>query len=322
MEQENNIGTMLITGNGFDLNLGMKTGYKDFFHKMKTIGFWDKYKNNRLLSYIYEKGAKECWYSFEEIIKDYAVKISEISKPIINDCNVAITLLKDELCKFIDDASPIYGEYHAAAKILCALFGCDGPGAKAWNENIENRYDGFIEKFNLPKFRFVTFNYSDPNLWLMRYVKNFVTKPFTENISNMAEYVYNIHGKLKENIVFGTDEDDRIPRELCFLRKCHYLENNTKSKFYRDLCSSKRIVIFGHSVHGIDFEYYERFFKGKKHLSDIYILGYSRESLNEIKRGLELKGISLPANYIIADVYNKVFSNLCDIINKEQSLMY
>ena len=53
MEQENYIGTMLITGNGFDLNLGMKTGYKDFFYKMVDIGFWDKYKNNRLLSYIY-----------------------------------------------------------------------------------------------------------------------------------------------------------------------------------------------------------------------------------------------------------------------------
>lgn len=31
MAKDNHIGTMLITGNGFDLNLGMKTGYKDFF---------------------------------------------------------------------------------------------------------------------------------------------------------------------------------------------------------------------------------------------------------------------------------------------------
>lgn len=321
MAQENYMGTMLITGNGFDLNLGMKTGYKDFFYQMEAIGFWERYKNNRLLSYIYAKGAKECWYSFEEIIKDYAIKNSEISKPIINDCNVALTLLKDELCKFIGNARPIYGIYHAASKILCALFGCDGLGAKAWNENIQNRYDEFIEKFNLPKFRFVTFNYTDPNLWLMRIIKIFVAKPLTENISNMAEYVYNIHGKLGENIVFGTDEDYRVPRDLWFLRKCHYLGNNTKSKFYRDLCSSKRIVIFGHSVHRIDFEYYEKFFKNSDHVSNIYILGYSDESLNEIKKGLKIKGIFLPANYIIADVYNKEFCNLCDIINKEQSLM-
>lgn len=62
MTKDNYIGTMLITGNGFDLDLGMKTGYKEFFYQMKSIGFWDSHKDNKLLSYIYEKGAKECWY--------------------------------------------------------------------------------------------------------------------------------------------------------------------------------------------------------------------------------------------------------------------
>lgn len=31
MTGANYFGTMLITGNGFDLNLKMKTSYKDFF---------------------------------------------------------------------------------------------------------------------------------------------------------------------------------------------------------------------------------------------------------------------------------------------------
>ncbi len=319
MTNDNNVNTMLITGNGFDLNLGMKTGYKDFFYQLESSGFWDRYKKNLLLSYIHEKGAKKYWYSFEEIIKDFIIKNAEHTKLIINDCNAAFPLLKNELCKFIGKACPIYGRYQAASKILCALFGCDGSGAVTWNEKIRNRYDEFTERYNLPKFRFVTFNYTDPNLLLMRIIKMWVSKPLVENISSMSEYVYNIHGKLGEDIVFGTDEDDRIPRELFFLRKCHYLEKNTKSRFYQDLCSSKRIVIFGHSVHGIDFEYYEKFFKVKNHVSDIYILGYSRESLNEIKKGLELKGIFLSAKYIIADVYGDDFNSLCDLINNEQS---
>lgn len=319
MTKENHIGTMLITGNGFDLNLGMKTEYKDFFDLMESMGFWDRYKDNRLLSYIYEKGAKDCWYSFEEIIKDFAIKNSEHSNQIINDCKTALTLLKDELCKFIGNARPIYGNYSAASKILCALFGCDGSGAVAWNERIRNRYDDFTDRFYLPKFKFITFNYTDPSLWLMRIIKNFVAKPLVENISSMSERVYNIHGKLEENIVFGTDEDERIPRELLFLRKCHYLERNTKSRFYQDLCNSKRIVIFGHSVHGIDFEYYEKFFKDKNNTSNIYILSYSKKSLNEIEKGLKQKGIMLPIKYIITNVYDTGFCNLCDIINKEQS---
>ena len=176
-----------------------------------------------------------------------------------------------------------------------------------------------IIPFLWPKFKFITFNYTDPSLWLMRIIKNFVAKPLVENISSMSERVYNIHGKLEENIVFGTDEDERIPRELLFLRKCHYLERNTKSRFYQDLCNSKRIVIFGHSVHGIDFEYYEKFFKDKNNTSDIYILSYSKKSLNEIEKGLKQKGIMLPIKYIITNVYDTGFCNLCDIINKEQS---
>ena len=319
MAKDNHIGTMLITGNGFDLNLGMKTGYKDFFYLMESIGFWDKYKENRLLSYIYQKGAKEYWYSFEDVIKDFAIRSTGHSELIVNDCKTALTLLKVELCKFIDKARPIYDHYSAAAKILCALFGCDGSGAVAWNENLRNRYDDFTERYNLPKFKFVTFNYTNPNLWLMRIIKMFVEKPLVENISSMSEYVYNIHGNLEGNIVFGTDEDYRIPKELLFLQKSNYLEKNTKSRFYQDLCNSKRIVIFGHSIHGIDFEYYERFFKDKDNIRDIYILDYSKESLNEIKKCLELKDIFLSAKYIITDVYNNDFSNLCDIINKEQS---
>lgn len=50
MTKDNHIGTMLITGNGFDLE--METGYKEFFYQVKSIGFWDSYKDNRLISYI------------------------------------------------------------------------------------------------------------------------------------------------------------------------------------------------------------------------------------------------------------------------------
>ncbi len=318
MTENAHISTMLITGNGFDLNLGMKTGYKDFFYQLETLDFWNRHKENLLLSYIHEKGAKEYWYSFEEIIKEFVIKNAEYVDFIIKDCVESLALLKVELCKFIGNARPIYGRYNAASKITCALFGCDGTGAVDWNKKLRNRYDKFTERYKLPQFRFVTFNYTDPSLWLMRIIKMFVTKPLNENVSSMSEYIYNIHGKLGDNIVFGTDEDDRIPWKLSFVQKSHYLEEDTKAKFYRDLCTSKRIVIFGHSVHGIDFEYYKKFLSDKHHTNDIYILGYSRESLDEIKNGLKLKGAYLPVNYIIADVYNEDFCNLCNIVNREQ----
>ena len=69
----------------------------------------------------------------------------------------------------------------------------------------------------------------------------------------------------------------------------------------------------------IDFEYYEEFFKNKGLANEIYILSHTQESLDEIKKGLELKGVSVRAKYIIADLYNNDFVSLCDEINKEQS---
>lgn len=393
MIKENSIGTMLIIGNGFDLNLGMKTSYKSFFEEMEAMGFWTYYKNNPLIAYIYEKGIKENWYSFEDIIKEFALESTEsvnivfcnkmietikqihhfedgvlpkISnygclkdiipsivdlikeckkydfinpkllssiKPVCakivkernfyidsvrENCIAAISLLKKGLVEFLLKAHPV-NEYHASLKILCALLGCDGRGFKSWEENLKNKYNSIEDLFYLPKYRFVSFNYTDTIKWVMRTIKVGASKALEEDITSISKSIYNIHGKLDDNIAFGTDEDDNIPKELWCLRKCSYLGKNTKAIFYEDLCNSKRIVIFGHSINGIDFEYYEEFFKNKGLANEIYILSHTQESLDEIKKGLELKGVSVRAKYIIANLYNNDFVSLCDEINKEQS---
>lgn len=67
-------GTSLIIGNGFDLNLGMVTDYRSFFKELQRIGFFEKNQTNPLLQFIQEKGVKENWYDFENIIKEYATK--------------------------------------------------------------------------------------------------------------------------------------------------------------------------------------------------------------------------------------------------------
>lgn len=46
------INTTLIIGNGFDLNLGMNTGYKAFYDQLEKNKFWEKHSNNSLLKYI------------------------------------------------------------------------------------------------------------------------------------------------------------------------------------------------------------------------------------------------------------------------------
>ena len=65
------INTTLIIGNGFDINMGKHTGYAEFFKKLEDEGFWENHSGNSLLNFIGEKGSKEYWYDFEDIILHY-----------------------------------------------------------------------------------------------------------------------------------------------------------------------------------------------------------------------------------------------------------
>lgn len=56
--------TLIILGNGFDLDLGWKTSYKDFF-QAKQDSFY-LYNN---LSYIKQMIEGECWYNLEGYLR-------------------------------------------------------------------------------------------------------------------------------------------------------------------------------------------------------------------------------------------------------------
>lgn len=67
---------VLILGNGFDLDLGLKTRYSDF---AKSIQWDDLYRRfsregDSLASYLYELANKECWFDIEQGISDYVIE--------------------------------------------------------------------------------------------------------------------------------------------------------------------------------------------------------------------------------------------------------
>lgn len=84
----------------------------------------------------------------------------------------------------------------------------------------------------------------------------------------------NIH----PGIVFGTNDDERMPKALYFLRKSHQLGNNAKMHFLDTLNKSKRIVIFGLSLIGIDFDYFKEFFESTKNC-DIEVVIINKKML-------------------------------------------
>lgn len=66
---------ILIIGNGFDLNLGLKTSYKDF---IQSNHFKTLLKNkNSMAEYFNEKSELNNWVDIEKEITKYSIKIKD-----------------------------------------------------------------------------------------------------------------------------------------------------------------------------------------------------------------------------------------------------
>ena len=140
------INTTLIIGNGFDLSMGKHTGYAEFFKKLEDEGFWEEHSGNSLLNFIGEKGSKEYWYDFEDIILHYTFEsdngkrlkeLEDLNKTddnftngIVSEVKEGIELLKEELVKFLRDAKPDNDSLCPAYRIFAAILGASGKNAK------------------------------------------------------------------------------------------------------------------------------------------------------------------------------------------------
>lgn len=72
--------TLIILGNGFDLDLGWKTSYKDFF-RAKQDSFY-RYNN---LSYIKQMIEGECWYNLEGYLRQCVLSVEQTEVKQLND---------------------------------------------------------------------------------------------------------------------------------------------------------------------------------------------------------------------------------------------
>lgn len=121
----------------------------------------------------------------------------------------------------------------------------------------------------------------------------------------------NIH----PGIVFGTNDDERMPKALYFLRKSHQLGNNAKMHFLDTLNKSKRIVIFGLSLIGIDFDYFKEFFESTKNCDIEVVIINKKNALDNIRKELQKIGCKKQIYYLDFEKDNIDKNVLC--LNKE-----
>lgn len=349
------INTTLIIGNGFDLSMGKHTSYKEFYEKLvKNKGFWDNHSGNSLLEYIKDNGgSKEFWYDFENIILHYSFesengkKLKELEKSktsddrlvekIVAEVKEGIELLKEELVKFLSDAKPDNDCLYPTCRIFTAILGASGKNAKELVTSLLERKKA-KETWEFPNNKIISFNYLDDpsnfSFYLQFFIYKNVKSPCSppigikaDDLAGMFVFLHNSldfwnRSNLHPGLVFGTNDDERMPKALYFLRKSSQLGYDAKKSFTDTLNQSKRIVIFGLSLVGIDYDYFKEFFE-TDHDSDTEIVIINKKgALDNIRKILKEKGCKRQVSYLDIDLDIDKGSIVTDAVKMNKKICY
>lgn len=229
--------TLVVLGNGFDLDLEYKTSYKNFFYSDLQSGqggfpfVKGGYDYSDLGKLLLHKTSIEKWYDLENILAEYGEVRSKnnpgdiVTKEQIQNDEKDYENLVSSLSmylKSLDYTAP--KKDSVAARVLNAA--CSG----------------------IVQAKIYSFNYTDLSQ---------IGAALGIDVCNAIH----VHGSLKDDdIILGVGDYANLPRSLSFM----YKTDNVKYKntqFLNDLKNCKRIVIFGLSLSQVDYPYFEDLFK-------------------------------------------------------------
>lgn len=233
---EAKIPALLIVGNGFDLNLNLKTSYKDFLDSGEFRSKLSRENKNNLFEYLHQKHQIEKWVDVEKELGNYCLEVLYRGNKPSNDHR--FETLKDEyeeLCQSLADY----------LNRVCRInFQLDSNNACIQLlKDINGRWD-------LP-VQVVTFNYTD-------IIDRINDSPY----SGIRAEVFHIHGEtgVGKGIVFGVEDSVGLRREHQFLYKSHSKHKNAYG-FYNRLNNTDNIIFFGYSLGETDHSYFMDFFE-------------------------------------------------------------
>lgn len=269
----------LIIGNGFDLDLGLKTSYKDFAASKEWGDLVNGYKSflmdetsqkKSLLWQINNASYASQWFDIEEEIHRFINDHPDLTEEDIRHVKSEFEGIKKALCEYI--------------KRCASEYKVDGKNVSNW---LLFTLKDFNSHCNVDIF---SFNYTDPD------------DLFKSNIVINANH---IHGSIKDNdIILGCDiqERERVNKDLSFLYKYNMLKKT--NHMVRYMISADEVIIFGHSINEMDFCYFREYLKeassSSKRLRSLTIFTYDEQSERTIKDNMRNQGIS------VSDLYNNL----------------
>lgn len=293
------MNNIFVIGNGFDLDLGMKTKYSDFANS----SYWPisdtPVNQGPLYRYLYEYHKKLNdiekinWFDLEGVLLTYATMRTTYEDKDVEKDQQCFKKLESRFSEYLKDAQSKLN--HKDQNLV---------SVNVLNSIRDNGYFKNIYSFNYTDFTILSKNY----------------------VSFVPENIVNIHGSLAgDSIILGINDKVKVSRPYRFLFK-------SRSKFYHsnnlveDLLNADECVFFGMSFGSIDSIYFEHFFNtvinnakndktAKK--KNITIFTYNEESRVSIMDNLYDMGISMTDLYASANFSLIKTQNMEESSNKE-----
>lgn len=305
-----------IIGKALDLDEESFKEIKGYKHLCGIVPEFDRVieyttKNNYLDFFADNDIREKCEY-----IKKALSQYSEEQRFWVKE---AMRLLKDELVAFLKSAKINNEENSLAFMIFFSIMGIYDAGYKGLTMKLSDYSKKYLGSF--PDFKIVSFNYTDTISNLVKFLQRI---KFDSRIDletdDLKENFYRIHGALDSEVIFGIDSECDIPNAFISLRKSNHISINAKQRFSDIIENSKRIIIFGHSIYGIDYEYYADFLEKNKD-TEVVVIYHNEDGKKEFENEMENRGVMRSINYEYI-VISDHFFEFCKNIAEEQQLFF
>lgn len=207
---------ILVIGNGFDLNLGLPTRYKDFLSSSYFERLLDN--KNELCLYLQKQNELELWVDLEYELQKYSW---------YNDAK---------------DRTIFYNEYKELCSSLCQYI--NNIDLSSINEE-SKAYKIITELAPRPNLLIVNFNYTDSIEYIQKKAQ-----------FHLKATHIRVHGNARErSIIFGVEDKADIRPQDVFLRKSaniNFVPYDLSKKFKEAIA----INIVGHSLGKSDHHYF------------------------------------------------------------------
>ncbi len=273
---------LVILGNGFDLDLGLRTRYSDFWlskqHIINKVRIVDKDGYHKLIppmvNYI-PRYLSSCWFDFEEAFRWYA------SSTIKRNYETTMESISHLGGLLYENHEANIKYYNVTRRELIKFLTTQQNRKRLKKNSIAAQFLRELAD-SQDTINICTLNYTNPN-------------DFAEKLGILQKFnVEYIHGSLKEkNIVLGVGED-QVYSGYEFLYKNE--QGAKKFQLKQQLYQADEVIFFGVGFGYNDIHYFKEFFQNiisHQHKTKLTIYTYNEKEANNIDQRLRSQGISV-----------------------------